>query len=75
MIKTVLAAGTLALAVVAGGTAIASAEEAQVEGNYSTLAACQADGPNVQVNRDNNSWTTWDCRQGNDGLFYLFLSR
>ncbi|WP_067571417.1 hypothetical protein [Nocardia acidivorans] len=74
MLKNTLAVGALALGLVAGGSALASAETVQVEGNYSTLAACQADGPNVQVTRDNDKWTNWACQQGDDGLWYLFLS-
>ncbi|KZM75959.1 hypothetical protein IU500_20090 [Nocardia terpenica] len=74
MIKTVFAAGAIALGVLTVGTGLAAADEIQVEGNYATLAACQADGPEVQVDRDNDKWTHWDCRQGGDGLFYLYLS-
>jgi hypothetical protein len=74
MMKNILVTGALALGIAAAGAGIASADEVQVEGNYSTMAACQADGPNVEVKRDNDKWTHWDCRQGNDGLFYLYLS-
>ena len=56
------------------GVGMAHADEVQVEGNYATLEACQADGPNVEIAYDDASYTHWDCRQGDDGLFYLYLS-
>ncbi|CAM4121465.1 hypothetical protein NONI108955_10180 [Nocardia ninae] len=74
MIKTTFAVTTIALGLVAAGSGLAAAEEVQVEGNYATATACQADGPNVEVERDNAKWTKWECRQGNDGLWYLYLS-
>ncbi|MGF6882784.1 hypothetical protein ABIA39_001726 [Nocardia sp. GAS34] len=74
MMKNILVTGAIAIGLAAAGTGIASADEVQVEGNYSTLAACQADGPHVEVTRNNDKWTKWDCRQGDDGLFYLYLS-
>jgi hypothetical protein len=56
------------------GVGVAHADEVQVEGNYATLEACQADGPNVEITYDNDAYSHWDCRPGDDGLFYLFLS-
>ncbi len=74
MIRKVVLAGAVALGMSTAFAGVASAEEVQVEGNYATAAACNADGPHVQVDRDNNKWTHFDCRQGNDGLWYLYLS-
>lgn len=74
MIKSIVAVGLIALGAAVTGAGIAAAEEVQVEGNYATLAACQADGPSVQVDKDNSKWTAYDCRQGGDGLYYLYLS-
>jgi hypothetical protein len=73
-VKKIVAAGLLAF----GGlmtTAVcnANADEIQVEGNYATLAACQADGPHVEVNVPGN-WTHYSCVQHSDGLWYLYLS-
>ncbi len=56
------------------GLGVAHADEVQVEGNYATLEACQADGPQVEIAYDNDAYSLWDCRQGDDGLFYLYLS-
>jgi hypothetical protein len=70
-----IAAGTLAAgALLTLGLGVASADEVQVEGNYSTLEACQADGPNVEITQGDGNYSHWDCRQGDDGLFYLYLS-
>lgn len=56
------------------GMGVASADVIQVEGSYSTLAACQVDGPHVQIAEDNGAYSTWSCQEGDDGLYYLFLS-
>ena len=63
-----------ALGFAAFGSGVASADSIQVEGNYSTLAACQADGPHVQITENNDSYAHWNCLQGDDGLYYLFLN-
>jgi hypothetical protein len=71
----VVAASLLALGGL--GTAcvgVAHADETQVTPGYPTLSACQVDGPYVEVSRNNYLWTHWDCRQGGDGLFYLYLT-
>ncbi|HQE14912.1 MAG TPA: hypothetical protein PLD01_07535 [Mycobacterium sp.] len=74
----ILGAALMAGGVVAGllalGTGVASADVIQVEGSYSTLAACQADGPHVQIAENDGAYTQWACEQGDDGLYYLFLS-
>ncbi|MEV6767893.1 hypothetical protein AB0N05_04595 [Nocardia sp. NPDC051030] len=67
--KSVLAAGALALGVVASGTAQAHAAEV-FYGNYRTLAACTADGQNTPAHPD---WTTFECRKGIDGTWNLYL--
>ena len=70
-----IAAGTMAAgALLTLGLGVASADEVQVEGNYATLEACQADGPAVEIARNDADYTHWDCRQGDDGLFYLYMS-
>lgn len=71
----VVAAGLLAL----GGSmtvpvGVAHADEIQVNGSYPTLSACQVDGPYVELAHNDHLWTHWDCRQGRDGLFYLYLT-
>ncbi len=73
--KRMIAAGALAAGgLLTLGLGVAQADEVQVEGNYATIEACQADGPNVEINYDNDAYSHWDCRQGDDGLFYLYLS-
>lgn len=74
MMRTI-AAGMLATgALLTLGLGVAHADEVQVEGNYATIEACQADGPQVEIARNDADYTNWDCRQGDDGLFYLYLS-
>jgi hypothetical protein len=53
---------------------VANADEVQVEGVYSTEAACEVDGPHVEIAYDNAKYSHWVCRQGSDGLWYLFLN-
>ena len=74
--KTMFAAGILAAgaALFSTAVAVANADEVQVEGSYATLAACQADGPHVEITHNDGAYTHWDCRQGDDGLWYLHLS-
>lgn len=68
---TVAAGGVLAAGLGAG---VAGADIIQVDGSYSTLAACQVDGPNVQIAENNGAYSQWSCQEGDDGLYYLFLS-
>ena len=73
--KKTTAAAALALGgLLSAGAGIAAADSIQVEGNYATLEACQADGPNVQITENNGAYSMWNCQQGDDGLYYLFLS-
>ena len=73
--KAVMAAGALALGgLMSLGVGVANADEVEVEGSYATLAACQADGPHVEIARNDGAYSQWDCREGADGLFHLFLS-
>ncbi len=73
--RTLITASVMAFgALMALGTGVAAADEVQVDGNYATMAACQADGPAVQIEQDNDVYTSWQCREGDDGLYYLFLT-
>ncbi len=67
-------AGGVVLSMAGPGLGTASADTIQVEGNYATLAACQADGPHVQITENNGAYSHWSCDQGEDGLYYLYLS-
>jgi hypothetical protein len=73
-VKKIIAGGALVLGGLMVSTGIANADEVQVVESYSTLEACNLDGPAVEVNEP-GPWTHFDCRQGGDGLWYLFLSR
>jgi hypothetical protein len=71
----VVVAGLLALSgVTAAPASTALADEIQVNGGYATLSACQVDGPYVELAHNDHLWTHWDCRQGGDGLYYLYLT-
>lgn len=74
MKRMIAAAALTAGGLLTLGVGVAHADEVQVEGNYATLEACQADGPHVEITYDNDAYSQWDCRQGDDGLFYLYLS-
>jgi hypothetical protein len=73
--RLVFAAGLLALgALMTTGVAVASADEVQVEGSYATEAACLIDGPHVEITHNDAAYSHFACRQGADGLWYLFLN-
>lgn len=74
MKKTVVAAALALGGLISLGTGVATADTIQVEGNYSTMEACQVDGPNVQITENDGAYSQWSCQQGDDGLYYLFLS-
>ncbi|KKC02038.1 hypothetical protein [Mycobacterium nebraskense] len=72
--KMACAAGLLALAgLLTTGVGVASADEIEVEGNYSSLAGCEADAPNVEITHNDHLYTHWDCRQGSDGFWHVWL--
>lgn len=74
MKNTVAAAALVLAGLMSVGTGLANADTIQVEGNYATMEACQADGPHVQITENNGAYSQWSCEQGDDGLYYLFLS-
>jgi hypothetical protein len=65
-------------ALVAGSWIIASSAianaDSQVEGNYATIEACQADGANGQFTGPDSGASSYYCEQGADGLYYLYLT-
>lgn len=72
--RIIIAASAVAVgASMCVGAGTAAADSVQVAGNYSTLAACQADGPHVEIT-GNNALARFNCLQGGDGLYYLFLN-
>jgi hypothetical protein len=73
--KTIIAAGFFALiGLMTTAVGVANADEVQVEGVYSTQAACETDGPHVEITYDNGLYSHWVCREGADGLWYLYLN-
>lgn len=72
--KTMVAAALTLGGLISAGAGIANADTIQVEGNYATMEACQIDGPQVQIAENNGAYTQWSCQEGEDGLYYLFLS-
>ncbi|OBI90937.1 hypothetical protein [Mycobacterium asiaticum] len=73
-VKAAVTAGIVALGCMTTAVGVANADEVQVEGNYVTEAACQADGPHVEITHNDAAYTHWDCRQHADGLWYLYLT-
>ncbi|OBH48827.1 hypothetical protein [Mycobacterium mantenii] len=72
--KMAWAAGLLALAgLLTTGVGVASADEVEVEGNYSSQAGCAADAPNVEITHNDHLYTHWDCRFGSDGFWHVWL--
>jgi hypothetical protein len=69
----VIAAAFATGALMTAGLGTAGADIIQVEGSYSTPQACQADGPHVQITENDGAYSKWQCNQGDDGLWYLFL--
>jgi hypothetical protein len=68
-------AAAFAFAGLSAGAGVATAgDEVLVDGSYSTVAACQTDGPEVQIAQDNDRYSNWECREGDDGLYYLYLT-
>ncbi len=72
--KIIVAAAAAAAGLMSLGLGVASADVVQVDGSYATMAACQADGPHVQIAEDNGAYSQWSCQEGDDGLYYLYLS-
>lgn len=69
-VGAVLALGVL----VPFGAGTAHADAIQVEGDYATLADCQADGPTARITQNDGAYSHWSCHRGEDGLYYLYLS-
>ena len=70
---------TMIAALAVGGFLMASSAVAnadvQIEGNYSTEAACLVDGANGTFNLPPGTGTGgFYCEQGDDGLYYLYFS-
>lgn len=74
MKRTIAAAALAAGGLLTLGLGVAQADEVQVEGNYATLEACQVDGPQIEIAQGDDNYSHWDCRQGDDGLWYVWLS-
>lgn len=55
------------------GTGVAHGDEVEVEASYSTLTACQVDGPHVEIDAT-TPYTHWAGREAGDGLYHLYLS-
>jgi hypothetical protein len=73
-VRKFVAAGALAMGLLLTiGVGHANADHIQVDGSYDSQAACQADGPEVEVVNGAN-WTHFACVQHSDGVWYLYLS-
>ena len=73
--RAFIAAGVLALGgLMTTAVSVANADEVQVEGVYSSEAGCLTDAPHVELQYDNGRYTHYACREGNDGLWYLYLN-
>jgi hypothetical protein len=73
--RKVIAAGVLAFGgLLTTAVGVAHADAVQVEGAYATLAACQVDGPNVEIAYNDHLYSHWDCHMGDDGLWSVWLS-
>ena len=54
--------------------ACVTADEIEVDDNYSSQAGCEADAPHVELTHNDHLYTHWDCRTGPDGFWHVFLS-
>jgi hypothetical protein len=70
--------GIMIAALAVGGAVLASSPiasaDSQVEGSYATLEACEADGSGGQFTGPGADGTSFYCNQGDDGLYYLFIT-
>ena len=71
--KSLAIAAIAASGFIIGGPAVANAYS-QVEGSYATLAGCEADGAGGQFTGPGADGTSFYCEQGDDGLYYLFIT-
>ena len=79
--KKLFIAGAFVIAAFAG-SAVANAEEVRLVGpdgvplTWDSQEACQTDGPNVALSNpeEDAKYPYFICRQGDDGLWYLFNS-
>ena len=73
--RRVIAAGLLALdGLVTTGVGVANADEVEVEGNYSSQAGREADGPHVEITHNDHLYTHYDYRFGPDGFWHVWVS-
>ena len=73
--RVFIAAGLLALGgLMTTAVGVANADEVQVEGSYASETGCLTDAPHVEIEYDNGRYTHYACREGNDGLWYLYLN-
>ena len=71
-----MGAGLLALGgLITTAMGVANADDEQLAGTYGDQLECLADGPHMQSTISNGSYTGWDCVQGGDGLWYLWLHK
>lgn len=73
MMKSLSFAALVAGSWMIGAPAVANADS-QVEGNYATLEACEADGAGGQFTGPGADAGSYYCNQGADGLYYLYLT-
>jgi hypothetical protein len=71
--KTMMIAALAMGGFLMASSAVANAD-VQVEGSYATLAACEADGSEGDSSALGADGANYYCNQGDDGLYYLFLS-
>jgi hypothetical protein len=73
--RTLFAAGLLALGgLMTTAVGVATADEIEVDGNYSSQGGCEADAPHVELTHNDHLYTHWDWRTGPDGFWHVFLS-
>jgi hypothetical protein len=73
--KKIVAAVALAFAgLFTTATAVAHADDVEVEGSYATPEACRADGPHVHLASDDATYPYWYCAQGDDGYWHIWNS-
>lgn len=73
--KTIVAGVIAVGGLLSFGAGLASADTIKVRGQLlRTLAACRASGLHVQITENDYAYAHWNCQQGDDGLYYLFLA-
>lgn len=73
MVRLMIAGVVAWAGLMTAGVGVASADEIEVDGIYSSDAGCWADAPHVELTHNDHLYSRYDCRLGNDGFWHVWL--